>query len=262
MNDPLVPTVPPNWWQNIFDEVYLETDARSVLDAELTCREVDGLLKALNLKPEETILDLCGGHGRHALELARRGFAGLLVLDFSQPLLSLGQAQARQEGLAVTFLRGDARQIPLAGGSFRVVLCLANSFGYGATPEDDLQVLRESCRLLKPGGRLFLEVADPEYLRRHLPPLSWHETAAQLVVCRRRWLLKEYLVCRELVLCRTRGLVRDRAYQVRLYNPEDLRNCLIQAGFSRVTVAAQPDLYAQAGDHGALNRRLAATAWK
>ncbi|MBM4272884.1 MAG: class I SAM-dependent methyltransferase [Deltaproteobacteria bacterium] len=261
MSDPTPPKVPPDWWQSLFDEVYLQTDARTVQDGDLTRREVDGLIQALKLEPHETILDLCGGHGRHALELARRGYRRVTVLDFSFPLLTLGKAQARESRLPVAFIRGDAACAPLAGDSFQVVMILANSFGYGAAPEDDVAILRECHRVLHPGGRLFLEVADPDYIRRQLSAQSWHE-AGDLVVCRQRWLMEEYLFCRELVLSRSGGLVRDRGYKVRLYAAARLGDSLKKAGFTQIEVAGQPDLYAREGDYGALNRRLGATAWK
>ncbi len=261
MNNLSIPPVPPDWWRTLFDETYLQTDARSVLDPEQTRREVDAAIQALDLGPDEAILDLCGGQGRHALEMARRGYGRVLVLDFSLPLLSWGRAQARREGGAVAFVRGDARNLPFGGGSFQAVLCLANSFGYGATRGDDLRILEEACRLLPPGGRLFLEVADPGYVRAHLPPQTWHEAPGDLVVCRRRWLTPEHLVCRELVLSFQKGLVRDCVYQVRLYEPQDLEAHLKDAGFARVAVMPGREPGA-AGERGALSRRLAVAAWK
>jgi len=256
------PPVPPDWWRSLFDETYLQTDARSILDEELTRREVDEVIQALDLGREEAILDLCGGQGRHALEMARRGYGRVLVLDFSQALLSRGRAQAQREGQAVAFVRGDARSLPFGEENFHAILCLANSFGYGATRADDLQILKESCRLLQPGGSLCLEVADPGYARTHLPLLSWHEAPGDLVVCRRRWLTPEHLICREMVLSRRHGLVRDCAYQVRLYEPQDLEASLKDAGFTRVRVIQNREPHSRPKERGALSRRLAVAAWK
>ena len=74
-------TVDADWWQTLFDEVYLVTDARSVCDDAVTRRETDAFCAALPLKPGDRILDLCGGHGRHSIELARRGFRHCTVMD-------------------------------------------------------------------------------------------------------------------------------------------------------------------------------------
>lgn len=262
MDLPLIPPVPPDWWRHLFDEIYLQTDARSILDEEMTRREVDGLIQALDLGKQETLLDLCGGQGRHALEMARRGYGRVLVLDFSPTLLASGRTRALKEGLPVAFIRGDARSLPLGSENFSAVFCLANSFGYGATREEDLQVLKEAYRLLQPGGRFFLEVADPGYVRGSLPLQSWHEAPSDLVVCRRRWLTPEYLICRELVLSRNQGLVRDQTYRMRLYEPQELERSLREAGFGEVRVAPQKDSDSRIGDRGSLSRRLAATAWK
>ena len=65
----------------MFDETYLITDARSVCDEHLTCKEVDLLKHVLGLEKSFSILDLCGGQGRHSLELSRRGFQDVTVLD-------------------------------------------------------------------------------------------------------------------------------------------------------------------------------------
>ncbi len=256
-----LPAVDPHWWQTLFDEVYLQTDARSVLDGEVTRREVDGLIRGLALRRREAVLDLCGGHGRHGLELTRRGYGPVTVLDYSQPLLTLGQARARSEGLSVAFVRGDARAAPLTGGSFGAVAILANSFGYGATRREDRQILGEAFRLLGRGGRLYLEAPHPEFIRRRLAPQSWHETPEGLVVCRQRWLSRGYLVCREIVLARDRGLVRDASYRLRLYEPTALKAGLKEVGFSRVRLLGRPPR-SSSPERGSLTRRLRLTAEK
>ncbi|MBC8461708.1 MAG: class I SAM-dependent methyltransferase [Deltaproteobacteria bacterium] len=99
----------PDWWKTLFDEIYLITDARSVCDEQLTCREVDFLVQTLNLDKPWPILDLCGGHGRHSLELSRRGFNDVTVLEYSKVLINLGIERAQKEGLNTTKVVKDAR---------------------------------------------------------------------------------------------------------------------------------------------------------
>ncbi|RKY26576.1 MAG: D-alanine--D-alanine ligase, partial [Candidatus Omnitrophota bacterium] len=78
------------WWKKLFGEVYLTTDARTINNPLLTKREVDFLENFLQLKEEDKILDFCGGQGRHSLELARRGYKDLTVLDYSKFLINRG----------------------------------------------------------------------------------------------------------------------------------------------------------------------------
>src|SRR6266849_11002011 len=119
-----------DWWKTLFDEVYLVTDAPFVCNPALTKREVDVIEAILPLHPSARILDLCGGQGRHALELARRGYQHLTVLDYSDFLLDRGRREAAASGLSVTFCQGDARAMHLSAASFDAVLLMDNSFGY------------------------------------------------------------------------------------------------------------------------------------
>jgi len=119
-----------NWWKYLFDEIYLMTDARSVCDEKLTCQEVDFLVDTLDLDKSASILDLCGGHGRHSLELSRRGFKNVTVLDYSRYLIDLGKETARKSKLNTVFSQGDARNTGLPGQSFQFIIIMASSFGY------------------------------------------------------------------------------------------------------------------------------------
>ena len=97
-----------DWWKTLFDEVYLVTDAPFVCNPALTKREVDVVESVLGLQPTARLLDVCGGQGRHALELARRGYQHLTVLDYSDFLLDRGRWEAAASGVNVTFCQGDA----------------------------------------------------------------------------------------------------------------------------------------------------------
>ncbi len=59
--------VPSDWWRYIFNSTYLKTDADVIEDPDITKNEVDLFSKILKLMPEDKILDLCCGQGRHSL---------------------------------------------------------------------------------------------------------------------------------------------------------------------------------------------------
>ncbi|MEJ2470087.1 MAG: methyltransferase domain-containing protein [Desulfuromonadales bacterium] len=254
--------VNPNWWKTLFDETYLMTDARSVCDPEITRREVDAVCALLPVCESQAILDLCGGQGRHSLELARRGFTACTVFDYSQALLDHGLAQARDARLPVDFVQGDAVATDLPAVSFDHVLLLGNSLGYLPESVDDLRILQEVHRVLRPGGRLMLDVTDGAVVREKFNPNAWHEIDDRIVVCRQRELAENTIRAREMVLCKNQGLVRDECYAVRLYDPPMLEQLLTDAGFVDLDIRRGFSAHDQDGDYGFMNHRLLVTAQK
>jgi D-alanine-D-alanine ligase len=254
--------VDPEWWKTLFDEIYLLTDARSVMDDDLTAREINVILSLLPLEPNHRILDLCAGQGRHCLELARRGYQNLTALDYSPVLIAAGLKLAARNGLAVHFTRGDARDAPFPDASFDCVFILGNSLGYSSDPASDLRILAEVRRLLKPRGAAVLDLANGASARQCFTPLSWHEAGESLVVCRMRQLHTDSIAAREMVLCKRRGLIRDRTYMIRLYEPEDIAGLLSAQGFSGVEVHTDFSPHYRSGDYGFMNHRMIAVGRK
>jgi D-alanine-D-alanine ligase len=132
--------VRPDWWRCVFNSIYLKTDADVVDDQNITRKEVQYFSEILRLSPDDKILDLCCGQGRHSLELARRGFKDVEGLDRSHYFIQKAKAQAKKEGLSIRFREGDARRLPYPPDTFDAVMLLGNSFGYFETVQDDLMV--------------------------------------------------------------------------------------------------------------------------
>jgi len=231
--DSLEDHVQPDWWRSIFNSLYLKTDADVVEDLNITRKEVDLFSKTLNLTTDDTILDLCCGQGRHALEITKRGFK-VEGLDRSRYLIQKAKASAKKENLNVKFKEGDARKLPFPPDGFEVVMMLGNSFGYFETVQDDLRILKEIFRVLKPWGRLLLDVTDGEYLREKFQARSWEWIDKKLFVCRERSLSsdRQRLISREVVTDVTKGVIADQFYAERLYTKDDLLILLKEAGFS------------------------------
>ena len=249
-----------DWWKTLFDEVYLLTDARSVCDEEITKREVDAVRGLLSPQPDDKILDLCGGHGRHSLELARRGFIDCTVVDYSRPLLDRGRAQAADEGLPVTCHQADARRTGLKPASFDQVLIMGNSLGYLPDASGDREILEEAYRLLRPGGGILIDVTDGRVVKSRLNPNAWHEIGEDIVVCRERELQGDVTRTREMVVSKKDGLIRDRTYAIRLFNPERLTALLKEAGFDEIKVSAGFSNHRKKGDYGFMKHRLLVSA--
>jgi len=125
------------------------------------------------------VLDLCGGTGDLAVELARTGPPGLVVCcDFSHAMLLRAETKFRRlrlEAVCVV-LEADGLHLPLPDGRFDAV-----TVAFGIRNFEDLDAgLREILRVLRPGGRLIvLEFSTPTqpllhrlyrlYLHRLLP---------------------------------------------------------------------------------------------
>ncbi len=254
--------VNPDWWKTLFDETYLITDARTVCDDGLTCREVDFLEQVLKLERSCPILDLCGGHGRHSLELSRRGFGDVTVLDYSQILIDLGRDMAQRDGLNTLFMRRDARDTGLPGGRFRIIIVMASSFGYFVDEGENEQILREAFRLLAPKGLLFLDLPHREYMLENFAPQSWHEANEEIVVCRKRRLDEDVVYGREMVISKAKGIIRDATYCTRLYSPEKIKAMLTSAGFALVTIQKDFVSHAEKGNYGLMTNRMIVIAGK
>ncbi|MCP4364026.1 MAG: methyltransferase domain-containing protein [Planctomycetes bacterium] len=248
--------ISPNWWKTLFDEVYLVTDARSVCDEELTLREI-GLLETY-LKPgrNDRILDLCGGEGRHSLEMARRGYEKLIVLDYSDFLVRRGKDKAVEMGHNVHFLRSDARQPGLKAGKFRYVILMANSFGYCLSDEENERMLHEVWRLLEAGGEMLLDLCDPDYVSKNFRPFSRHEASEDVVVIRERELDRNRIMTRESVLSKARGLIREGTYCETIYTEGRINKLLAKAGFEEVQVRRNFSSHQHAGDYGFMTDRM------
>jgi D-alanine-D-alanine ligase len=225
--------VKADWWRQIFNANYLRTDGDVVDDPEITALEVDAFLALLEANPDDRILDLCCGQGRHVLELAHRGFKNLTGVDRSHYLIARAKRVFRQQGLVATLREGDARKLRFPEDSFDIVYIGGNSFGYFETIEDDMAVLREIRRLLKPQGELLIDFTDGDYLRENFEARSWEWIDKQYFVCRERSLSRSYdrLISREVITHTSKGVIADQFYAERLYNEAELRDLLASAGF-------------------------------
>ncbi len=251
--------LPSEWWRTLFTAVYLQTDGDVVENGANTRQEIDLLLATTNLQPDDKILDLCCGQGRHSLELARRGFRHITGLDRSRYLIRLARRRARASGFDVRFREGEARKFTAPDSGYDCVMLLGNSFGYFDREEDDLAVLSAIKRGLRDQGRLIIDLTDGDWMRTHFEPRSWEWIDQNQFVCRERSLSADgdRLISREVVVHAEKGVIADQFYAERLYSRARIESLLLRAGFKDICFHSEVEAISTRGaDLGMMARRL------
>lgn len=255
--------LPSEWWRTLFTAVYLATDGDVVENDANTRQEVDFLLANARLEPNDKILDLCCGQGRHCLELARRGFRHITGIDRSRYLIRLARRRARASGYDIRFREGEARKISAPESGYDCVMLLGNSFGYFDREEDDLAVLSAIKRTLRSQGRLIIDLTDGDWMRTNFEPRSWEWIDQNQFVCRERSLSSDgdRLISREVVVHAEKGVIADQFYAERLYSRSRIEDLLTRAGFRETRIHGEVEALSTRGsDLGMMARRLFITA--
>jgi SAM-dependent methyltransferase len=156
------PTTAEPWYESWFDSPHYHT-LYAHRDVGEAADFVDRLMNRLSLAPGATVLDLGCGTGRHARRLAAHG-CRVLGIDLSSASI---QAAKRHETHDLWFRRQDMR-LPLGVRAFDAVFNLFTSFGYFEDPSDDLAVVENIARALKPGGWLVLDYLNARVAERAL----------------------------------------------------------------------------------------------
>ncbi len=255
--------VKADWWRNIFNANYLRTDGDVVEDETITKEEIDLFLEILSPAKDSMILDLCCGQGRHSLELAKRGFTDIVGLDRSHYLISRSRILNQQQGENIDFKEGDARKLPFPPDTFDYVIIAGNSFGYFESMQDDLKVLKEVMRVLKPWGKVLIDVTDGNYMRNNFQPRSWEWIDKNYFVCRERSLSEnqERLISREVITHVKKGVIADQFYAERLYTQDSLGDLLKRANFEGTTFHKEMKTESKRNqDLGMMEKRIIVTA--
>lgn len=222
------------WWQSYFDEYYLKFwGAKGAF--RHTKKEISFLEKALPLKKRYKILDLCCGHGRHTLELARRGYDAT-GLDYSAYELALARAEAARKKLAVRFVRGDARNFRV-GQKFDVITNLfTSSFGYGPLT-DSIKNLESISRHLKKGGYFVLDTMNALYITLNYKAKETERLGGLIRKSFRHFDPLTYINREDSVIIGAKGKILKRAHtSVRIFTYPEIRDLLVSAGLKPLKV--------------------------
>lgn len=141
------------WYEALF------TDYAEIYDKESftqgTLGECDFIESEIGGDRSVPVLDIGCGTGRHAIELARRGYR-VTGVDLSPSQIERARAKAAAAGVAPDFRVGDARALAFDGEFGLAVMICEGAFPLMETDEMNFEILRGAAKALRPGGKLIM----------------------------------------------------------------------------------------------------------
>lgn len=137
----------------------------------LTEAECDFIEEMAALQHGDQLLDIMCGFGRHALELARRGYA-IHAIDNSKEYIEEIKEAAAQEGLPVHVEATGALEAEFTA-LFKAGVIMGNSFAF-FNKADTISLLKKIAAHLQPRGVLVINsYMIAEIAMRHFQPREW-----------------------------------------------------------------------------------------
>ena len=217
----------PEWWKAYFDEQYLR-EYEPLFDPVRDRQDVARMIEVMELPVGARILDCPCGQGRHAHLLAEAGY-DVDGVDYSRELLE--RAKARGTGATLRYARADMRKLPERwSGRFDAVLNVFTSFGFFDDPGDDVRVIAEFARVLRPGGVLLWHGASRDGVAARFLARDWWRTSDGTLVAQERSFdpLSGTLTVRS--EWEGRKASGDRTHRIRLYTATRLAELCRDAG--------------------------------
>lgn len=218
------------WFEDLYNrQIYIDLYSES--DTQLARQEVDHIVELLHLEPDQTILDVCCGYGRHAVELAARGYR-VTGIDLSEIQIDAAIQRAHAAGVHVDFVVGDAREMTFQR-PFDVTLNLFTSFGFFKDESDNLQMLARIARATLTGGLFLMDLWNREKQIRDFNPLEIEDREDGMRI-EKRWDFDAWhgrLNWTNTVLFPD-GKRESWEHSIRAYTLVELRHMLEQVGFT------------------------------
>jgi SAM-dependent methyltransferase len=205
------------------DYLYFYSEA---LTDERTEKEVSALVSLLELDTPMKILDLACGFGRHTNRLAALGHT-MTGVDLTPGFLDIARIDASQRKVDVDYIQADMRT-PIFEDEFDRVMLLFTAFGY-FSDEENLKVLVNVCKALKQGGLLIFDSPSRDAFLKDVRPFSVMEKEGNLMIDRMTFDSLQGRIYNKRIVFRN-GVRKDKPYFTRLYNPQEIKVLLTQAG--------------------------------
>ncbi len=192
------------WTKRDIDEVYPTSEVL-----------IENLIETVDITSWR-ILEVGAGSGRDSVRLAKMG-AKVHVMDYIIESLEVTRALARREKVAIHFLQADALALPIKADSFNIVFHQGLLEHFRAP--QDLQLLQENYRVLKPNGLALVDVPQTFHI---------YTIIKQILIIFNKWFAgweKQFTIAQLRSIMRQAGFTEEHAYGEWMYPSLFYRIC-------------------------------------
>jgi SAM-dependent methyltransferase len=215
---------------SVDDYMYFYSD---YLTAERSDTETAQAVHLLNMDRALRVLDLACGFGRIANRLALLGHR-VTGVEYQDGFLDIARADAARNRVRIAhrggraeYIQGDMRAIDFENQFDRVIM-MFNCFGY-FSDEENLFVLQNISRALKPGGLVGFDIANRDGVLNDFHPHYVSEKDNSLMINRFSFDVLNGRLHNDRIIIRD-GVRKDRPFSIRLYSFTEMRDLLAQVG--------------------------------
>ena len=221
------------WYEELFTN-YARTYDREVF-TQGTVQEVDFIEAELGGDRSVTILDVGCGTGRHAIELARRGFK-VTGIDLSESQLARAREKATDAGVAVDFLRRDARSFRFDDAFGAAIMICEGAFPLMETDAENAAILAAISRALRPGGRFVFTTLNGLFPLHKSIQAFTNADAVGVVTAESRFDLMTFREHAVVTVTDDSGVEKSMCTNERYYMPSEITWLLQTSGFASVEI--------------------------
>lgn len=206
-----------------------------------TLGEVDFVERELESDRGKRILDIGCGTGRHAIELARRGYQ-VVGFDLSEGQLRRAREKAAEAGVTVPFEQRDATEPHFRQEFDAAIMFCEGAFPLMETDEKNHAILRHAGAALRPGGKLMMTTLNALFPLFHSVKefFDANKNESGASTGKLTFDLMTFREQADLSFTDDAGQSHTVETNERYYTPPELRWLLQTAGFAKVDIFGCP----------------------
>ena len=230
--------IKPENVNNSFFDGYYKDIWRQFFPEKTTNAEVDFIVEEAKLNPDNHILDLMCGYGRHALEFARRKM-NVTAVDNLPDYINEINEKSRSEELPIQCICTDVLEMQI-DQEYDAVICMGNSLQF-FNEEDVLRLLSNISEHLKPKGKLFINTwSIAEIAMNSFKEKSWSKIGELLFLTESKFLFHPTRIETNSIIITDTGEKEEKTGIDFIYSISELESIFNKTGFQLKEIYSIP----------------------